>query len=196
LLLKLHGTGEASDWVVRWAHLAQAPGSVLDVACGAGRHMAWFASQGFQATGIDHSEQALQSARAFGSVVQADLENAAWPLLQHNQPQQFDVVVVTNYLWRPLFPSLLRSVKPGGLLLYETFVQGNESVGKPARADFLLQPGELLKLCDGFLVIAYENGFIQTPPRFIQRIAAIAPTNASLQTPAPVRYPLSLKSTA
>ena len=111
--MNLHGTGTPSDWVVRWTPLAAPQGTVLDVACGAGRHMAWFAQQGFQVTGIDRNPEAAAAASAFGQVAVADIENGAWPLLYKDMPLQFDVLVVTNYLWRALFPTLLASVKPG-----------------------------------------------------------------------------------
>jgi len=87
--------------------------------------------------------------------------------------RQFDAVVVTNYLWRPLFPTLLASLAPGGVLIYETFAAGNETVGKPSRPDFLLQPGELLQLCKNLHVVAFENGFLSNPDRFVQRIVAM-----------------------
>jgi hypothetical protein len=74
-----------------------------------------------------------------------------------------------------LLPVLVRSVAPGGVLIYETFAAGNETVGKPSRPDFLLQPGELLGACTGLQVIAYEDGFLDPPPRFVQRIAAVRP---------------------
>jgi hypothetical protein len=80
--------------------------------------------------------------------------------------------VVTNYLWRALLPTLVASVEPGGVLLYETFAAGNETVGKPSRPDFLLRPGELLAVCEGLRVVAYEDGFFDGPPRFVQRVAA------------------------
>jgi len=193
--LNSHATGTPSDWVVRWTPLAAPQGTVLDVACGAGRHMAWFAEQGFRVTGIDRNPAAATAANAFGQVVVVDIENAAWPLLYKAMPLQFDVLVVTNYLWRALFPTLLASVKPGGVLLYETFALGNETVGKPSRPDFLLCPGELLQLCQGFRVVAFEDGFVDAPARFVQRIAAIAPGAPASQGVAPRRYPLSLKST-
>jgi hypothetical protein len=82
-------------------------------------------------------------------------------------------VVVTHYLWRPLLPTLVGSVAPGGVLIYETFAAGNESVGKPSRPDFLLQPGELLKVTDGLHTVAYEDGFEASPDRFVQRIVAM-----------------------
>jgi len=185
--------GEPSHWVRRWAHLAQPGGSALDVACGHGRHMAWLAARGFQVTGVDRSEEALISARIYGHGIQADLENAPWPLLEDGAPRQFDLVLVTNYLWRALFPTLLQSLAPGGLLLYETFATGNESVGKPSRPDFLLQPGELLRLCGELTVVAYEAGFLSCPERFVQRIAAIAPARLARGDDSPARYPLSLE---
>ena len=89
--------------------------------------------------------------------------------------RQFDVLVVTNYLWRPLWPQLLAALAPGAVLLCETFADGNQTVGKPSRPDFLLQPGELLQRCEGLHIVAYEHGFLDSPPRFVQRVAAVRP---------------------
>lgn len=166
---------------------------MLDIACGQGRHMAWFSSLGFDSTGIDLSAQALQAAGQYGTAIDADLENAAWPLMQAGVPRQFDVVVVTNYLWRALFPIIVQSLAPGGLLLYETFAVGNESVGRPSNPEFLLQPAELLQACQGLHVIAYENGFLASPERFVQCIAATAPPIDPRENGVPLRHPLSLK---
>jgi hypothetical protein len=105
-------------------------------------------------------------------------------------PRQFDAVVVTNYLWRPLWPTLRDSLAPGGVLIYETFAAGQETVGKPSRPDFLLQSGELLNLCAGLRVIAFEDGFIDNPPRFVQRIAALNEASDQGKVPKPMRYPL------
>ena len=189
----LHGLAEPSAWVRRWTHLAKPRGSVLDIACGQGRHMAWFAAQGFAVTGVDRSADAVQTASAYGECIRADIENGAWPMMQAGLPRQFDVVVLTNYLWRALFPTILQSLAPGGVVLYETFAVGNETVGKPSRPDFLLQPGELLQACQGLDVVAYENGFLTSPERFVQRIAAVAPALRKDARPAPPRYPLSLE---
>jgi SAM-dependent methyltransferase len=184
---------EASEWVRRWGHWVQPGCRVLDIACGSGRHMRWFAEQGCQVTGIDRDQVSLDSARAFGTTVLADIENGPWPLMLDELPQQFEVVVVTNYLWRPLFQRVLDSVAPGGLLLYETFAQGNETVGKPSRPDFLLKTGELLQRCQGMHVVAYEDGFLAAPERFVQRIAAFR-VSTSPDGPVPiVRHLLSLK---
>jgi cyclopropane fatty-acyl-phospholipid synthase-like methyltransferase len=145
-----------SSWVQRWAHLICPQGTVLDIARGHGRHMQFLAAQGHQVLGLDRSPEALSAAAAWGEVRQADIENAPWPLMQNSQPRQFDAVVVTNYLWRALFPVMLSSLASGGVLIYETFAVGNETVGKPSRPDFLLQPGELLSAFPGLRVVAYE----------------------------------------
>jgi len=148
---------------------------VLDVACGAGRHMHWFARRGHAVTGVDRSPEAVAAAAPFGRVLQADIESGPWPF----DGDQFDAVVVTHYLWRPLLPRIVAAVAPGGVLIYETFAAGNETVGKPSRPDFLLQSGELLAASAGMRVIAYEEGFLDGPARFIQRIAAVRPDGAS-----------------
>ena len=177
-----------SPWVCRWTPLLAAGAPVLDVACGSGRHMRWFAGQGFSVTGIDRDPAALAAAQAWGQVIEADIESGPWPLAG----QRFGAVVVTHYLWRPLLPAILDAVAPGGVLIYETFAVGNESVGKPSRPDFLLRPGELLALCAGpdWRVIAYEDGFEPAPERFVQRIAAVRNNRSRPPAEPPRRYPL------
>ena len=167
----MHGTEAPSAWVRRWTLLVPRGGSVLDVACGFGRHMRWFSQRGHPVTGVDRAQEAVDAVAGLGEAVCADIENGPWPFAGRS----FDAVVVTNYLWRPLWPAILLSVAPGGILIYETFAAGNETVGKPARPDFLLQPGELLRECHEMHVVAYEDGFLDEPPRFVQRIAAMWP---------------------
>jgi SAM-dependent methyltransferase len=169
LLLTSHGLDAPSAWVQRWSHLVPARGSVLDVACGHGRHMRWFAGRGHPVTGIDRSAEAIASIANIGRAIEADIENGRWPL---EEGTTFDAVVVTNYLWRPLLPRMVASVAPGGVLIYETFAAGNETVGRPSRPDFLLNPGELLQATQGLHTVAYEEGFCGAPERFVQRIVA------------------------
>lgn len=176
----MHGTEAPSPWVRRWSHLVPEGGSVLDVACGAGRHLRWFAGRGHAVTGVDRSPEAMAAIAGLGQAVLADIENGPWPFAG----QHFDAVVVTNYLWRPLLPTIVDSVAEGGTLIYETFATGNESVGKPSRPDFLLQPGELLRACNGLHVVAYEDGFCDHPERFVQRIAALRKRPAADAPPA------------
>lgn len=185
-----HGSEAPSAWVQRWAHLVRPGGTVLDVACGHGRHMRWFAARGHPVTGVDRSPEAMAAVAALGEALLADIENGPWPLLQDGQPRTFDAVVVTNYLWRPLLPLIRDSLAPGGVLIYETFAVGNETVGKPSRPDFLLQPGELLQACAGLRVVAFEDGYLASPERFVQRIAAVRPAAALSTDGAPRRYPL------
>mgnify|MGYP000290625454 CR=1 FL=1 len=180
----LHGQEPTSSWVKRWSHLLHAGCSVLDVACGHGRHMRHFAAQGHAVVGIDRNPEAIASVSALGETVCADIENGPWPVAGRT----FGGVVVTNYLWRPVWPDLLASLAPNGVLVYETFATGNETVGKPSRPDFLLQSGELLTLCKGLRIVAFEEGFLDQPDRFVQRIVAVREADA---TQTPVRYPLS-----
>lgn len=175
----MYSSEEASPWVRRWSHLVPAGTPVLDVACGLGRHLRWFAALGHPVTGVDRSPEAVQAAATLGEALCADIEAEPWPLAE----RQFGAVVVTNYLWRPLLPNIVASVAPGGVLIYETFASGNETVGKPARPDFLLQPGELLNACAGLRIVAYEDGYLDAPQRFVQRIAAVRPSADSAPVP-------------
>jgi len=159
-----------SEWVQRFSHLVPAGASVLDVACGSGRHMRWFAARGARVTALDRDAAALAPlAGSAHEIVVADIENAPWPLAG----LRFDAVVCTNYLWRALLPTLVASVADGGALIYETFGVGNERFGKPSNPDFLLRPGELLQAARELRVLAYEDGFLDGPPRCVQRIAAL-----------------------
>ena len=173
-------SGTPSAWLQRFAPAT--PGSALDVACGSGRNLRWLAEAGWQVTGVDRDTAATAPLHNLAKIVDADIENGPWPLAQ----QQFDLVVVCNYLWRPLLPAIVASVAPGGVLIYETFAAGNETVGKPSRPDFLLQPGELWRACEGLRVVAFEDGFLDGPERFVQRIVAVRRLHPEL----PARYPL------
>jgi SAM-dependent methyltransferase len=181
----------ASAWVRRWTHLLAPRASVLDIACGQGRHMKWFAQHGHVVTGVDRSAPAIAVAGRFGETVLADIENDPWPLIEDGQMRQFGAVIVTNYLWRPLFLTIAQSLAPGGVLLYETFAQGNETVGRPSNPDFLLRPAELLEAFGALCLIAFEEGFLEHPARYVQRIAAVQPDAGSAGAQAPGRHALA-----
>ncbi len=164
---------DPSPWVTRFSGLARSP--VLDLACGSGRHAEFFAAHGFDVIALDRD---LSRLRHLGdhpqiTAIQADLEteDAPW----RPAPCSIGTLVVTNYLHRPLMPALVDALKPGGVLIYETFALGNEALGKPSNPDFLLRPGELLDAVRGQLtVIAYEHGKVTEPrPAIIQRICAV-----------------------
>jgi len=176
--------GAPSPWIVRWSHLIAPGASVLDLACGAGRHVSWFLERGHSVTGVDRDLSQVQDLSGKVALIQADIENGPWPLLADGAPKQFGAVVVTNYLWRPLIPRLLQCLSPEGVLLYETFAVGNETVGRPARPDYLLKHGELLSVSSALHVVAYENGYLGSPARFVQRIAAVRQTGHEANNPA------------
>lgn len=170
-----------SPWIQRWA-LQWAPGrTALDVACGHGRHARWLAARGLRVTGVDRDADALASLPPEVETCQADLEGEPWPL----PGRLFDIVLVTHYLWRPLFPQLLASVAPGGWYLHETFADGQQHLGRPRNPDFLLRPGELWTVCQGLHVLAYEDGVVNGAR--VQRVAArrLADAQPLLESPVP-----------
>ena len=146
-----------SDWLCRHAAQIRPGGQVLDVAAGRGRNARWLAQQGFVVEAVDRDAEALAVMRGIDGITcnTADLESAAWPYAR----QQFDAIVVCRYLHRPLFPHLRDSLKAGGLLIYETFMQGHEAYGRPTNPDFLLRENELKEIFgSGLAVLAFEQG--------------------------------------
>lgn len=177
----------ASAWVQRFISLIPPHhGPVLDLACGAGRHTQLLLDAGYEVWALDRDATLLQPLAAAGAkTFCVDLERDeqsdapfCWPFQAHT----FSGVIVTNYLHRPLFPSLKKALRPGGVLIYETFAQGNEQFGSPRNPAFLLQAGELLQLAQSdtgqspsLSVIAYEHGVITQPkPAVVQRLCAVA----------------------
>lgn len=160
-----------SPWIARHAGLIPPGGTVLDLACGGGRHTRYLHGLGHAVCAVDRDAAAMQDLHGIAEVMVADLEGQAWPLAGRT----FAAVVVTHYLWRPLLPRIVASVAPGGVLLYETFALGQASVGRPANPDFLLRPGELLDAVRPELrVIAFEDGcFDRAGPTYLQRIVAV-----------------------
>ncbi|MGI9437786.1 MAG: class I SAM-dependent methyltransferase [Geminicoccaceae bacterium] len=179
-----------SDWIRCFSHLLPEGGSVLDLAAGGGRHCRWFLQRGCQVTAVDRDVEALRGlketvpqVKAGLEIIEVDLENGSpWPL----EGRQFDGVIVVNYLWRPLFPSILNALNPGGILLYETFAEGHEALGRPRNPDFLLAPGELLQVVQPRLTVAaYQHGRFEGAegPAIKQRIAAISSTQPAALDP-------------
>ena len=159
-----------APWIVQWAGLVAPDATVLDLAAGRGRHSTLFAERGHKVTAVDREVSALPKHPNIERL-QADLEDGSpWPL----GARQFGAVVVANYLHRPLMPTLLEAIAPGGMLLYQTFMEGHERFGRPSNPDHLLRDSELLELVRGrFSVIAYEARLISEPAMaMVQRIAA------------------------
>lgn len=168
--LQCFASGDPSPWVVRFAPLIVPGGRVLDLACGKGRHARHFAGLGYQVEAVDGDVQALAGLAGVSGVTTrcADLEDGPWPYFGH----AFDGIVVANYLHRPLLPNLLAALGENGILIYETFMVGNERFGKPENPAYLLRSGELLELVrKRFTVIAFEQGEVAEPrPAVVQRI--------------------------
>jgi len=165
--------GAPSPWVERFAPWIPAGGTVLDLACGAGRHAAFLLARGHPVVAVDRDLSGLAELQDDPRLdaVQADLEDGRpFPLAG----RRFAGVVVTNYLHRPILPDLVQAVAPGGVLIYETFSVDNAAFGKPSNPAFLLRPGELLEAVRGRLrVRAYEDVIVQEPrPAAVQRICA------------------------
>ncbi|MFY9329994.1 MAG: class I SAM-dependent methyltransferase [Georgfuchsia sp.] len=181
--MKPHDSLQPSLWVQRFVPLIPPGGTVLDLACGRGRHARLLAAKGFRVAAVDRDEEALASLAGVAGITArlADLEAGVWPY----GAGCFDGIVVTNYLFRPLFGALIGALKPGGVLIYETFMAGNEAFGKPSNPEFLLQVGELLELVRPALtVVAFEQGNIDVPwPACVQRICAMAGEVAALPPP-------------
>lgn len=177
---------QASAWVRRFAPLIRSGAAVLDLACGRGRHARWLAARAWQVMAVDRDREALSRLAGLAGVetLCADLEGGEWPLAG----REFDGIVVTNYLFRPRFAALLACLKPGGVLIYETFMLGNERFGRPANPEFLLRPGELLERLGGaFAVVAFEQGVVRAPREAaIQRICAVAGGDALRELPGEV----------
>jgi len=168
-----------APWIERFAHLVPAGARVLDVAAGRGRNARFFAARGAEVLAIDRDAAALATSGDIAGIATrvADLETGAWPLAGAT----FDAIVVVHYLHRALFPHLLASLAPDGVLLYETFAAGNAAFGRPANPDFLLTPGELLEVVrPQLVVVAFEQGRIPQGDGFavVQRLAAIGRARA------------------
>ena len=171
-----HYSPRPSDWVRRFAPLIRDGGHVLDLAAGTGRHTRLLLDRGLCVTAIDRDIEGLQGfAEARCEVRRIDLETGEPESVIAQLGGGYDGIVVANYLHRPLLRPLAAALAQGGVLIYETFMLGNERFGRPRNPDFLLRPGELLEAFAGLTIAAFEQGEIARPrPAAIQRIAARA----------------------
>lgn len=193
--MPLEHAASPSPWIARFAPLIPAGGRVLDLACGGGRHARLLAGMGYRVEAVDRDADALANLVGVAGVTTrcTDLENGPWPYYA----DVFDGIVVSRYLWRPLFPQIFNALGEGGVLIYETFMEGQQfivpprsqtqlaaprgvdvglgrpgtdCVGKPSNPAYLLRPGELLELVGKrFTVIAFEQGEIAWQ-QVVQRI--------------------------
>ena len=179
------GSSGPSPWVRRFAPLVPAGAPVLDLACGKGRHSRLFLERGHPVLAVDRDLSRLDDLRRHPrlealacDLEKGDLEDGSVPAFFE---RRFGGIVVTNYLYRPLFAAIAAALAPGGVLIYETFAVGNERFGKPSNPHFLLYAGELLEAFqDRLEVVAYENVVIEQPrPAAVQRLCAKSPGDAA-----------------
>lgn len=172
--------GTPSDWVVEHTPLIRNGGRVLDLACGYGRHAIWLAAQGFQVDAVDYNAQALAGMHGIANinVIVADIENSEWPAAE----QKYDAIIVSRYLYRPILSMLAQILNIDGVLIYETFMVGNERYGKPSNPDYLLLQDELHSVYAPLLKIhAFEQGEVKgTTPAVMQRICAVKNHNLTV----------------
>ncbi len=165
----------ASAWVLRFMHLIPRHLPVLDLACGSGRHSFALAQAGHHVLALDRDAQALAHITCTGvETRQIDLEvdDFIWPFAAGSLAG----IVVCNYLHRPLLPMLAQSLAQGGVLIYETFADGNAAFGKPSNPNFLLQTAELFDFArqTGLRTLAFEEGRVTQPKlAMVQRICCI-----------------------
>ncbi|MEW6203877.1 MAG: class I SAM-dependent methyltransferase [Pseudomonadota bacterium] len=156
------------------------PGSrALDLACGGGRHALYLASLGYTVHAVDKNLPDTDWPANVDFEVM-DLEQVDWPLAG----QQYDLIVVTNYLHRPHFENLLGNLKSeNAVLVYETFMDGNAQFGSPRSPQFLLQPGELLSRMSALNILRFEQGLRSVPsPAMIQRAMGITGAWSEIQS--------------
>ena len=175
-----------SPWVARFAPLVAKNVNVLDIAAGGGRHSRLFLNQGNFVTAIDKNTIALGSLphQENLKIIESELEVVNSIFAEGNLlfAQTYGAIVVVNYLYRPIFSSLINALAPGGLFIYETFALGNENYARPRNPDHLLKSGELLKVVTGQMqIIAYEHGVDEKAdiPGVKQRLCAVKDLNLS-----------------
>lgn len=158
------GYGEGlspARWLLDHDQFVPHEGDALDVACGRGRHALWLAARGLATLAVDRDLSAVSFVNAEAARRRLPLRAAVMDL--ETEPVRiglavYDVIVVVHYLHRPLMPSLRDALRPGGVLIYETFTRAQAERGKPTNPAFLLEPGELRELVAPLVVVAEREG--------------------------------------
>jgi SAM-dependent methyltransferase len=159
----------SSEFVQRYIDQIKPGGEVLDLACGSGRHSRLLLEQGFSVTAVDRDISGVRDLTRHGHcrIIAQDLEDGSpW-----FDGRPFDGIVVTNYLYRPMLFRLPAMLADDGVLIYETFMVGNEQYGRPANPAFLLNDSELeTTFASAMTVLAFEQGYTDEPaPAVVQR---------------------------
>jgi len=170
-----NAVSDVMPWVARWLAPLDRGASVLDLACGQGRHSLLAANAGHEVLAVDRNADALEGLTGKNALIETlccDLEGAPWPFMN----RRFDAIVVTNYLFRERLSLIPMLLAPSGRLIYATFGLGNEQYGRPANPDFLLASGELIRFAQrsGLVIVGFESGYTSAPkPAVIERVCAL-----------------------
>jgi tellurite methyltransferase len=186
-----HDSTAPSEWLVRNHHLLPPAARALDVACGRGRNALWLAAHGFETTAIDRDPAAIAALAARARTERLPLTALAMDLEAAGVTvglEVYDVVVVVHYLHRPLFPALLAALRPGGVLVYETFTVAQASRGRPTNPAFLLEPGELPRLVAPLEILAAREGDYEG--RMVSSVVARAAQDSASRSASRLRVPL------
>lgn len=161
---------EPSDWLADNASLLDGKGKALDIAGGEGRNSVFVASKGYEVTCLDISENGLQKAQALAqekntkiTTLLADLDNKSLP------ENEYDLVLCFNFLDRSLFPGICKTLKPGGLIFYETFTLDHLKHSS-FKKEWVLEINELLQVFNGFRILRYRE-VDEAPKAFASLVA-------------------------
>lgn len=158
----------------------------LDIACGAGRDTVYLAMHGWNMLGVDNSPEALQRLQQLADYNHVHISSMLVDLEKHENPSSpipgvannsIDLICVFRYLHRPLFPALQRMLKPGGFIIYQTFMEGCEKISSPRNPRYLLKQGELATIFDNYRLHKNDIVYLQDG-RPISALIAQKPTIA------------------
>ena len=165
---------QISNWVKYCLEIIpNKKGRVLDLACGKGRHSIFLSNYGYNVLAVDINQESLNCFN--NKLIKKkiiDIENLKnWPLEKVN----FDIIVVTNFLNRSIFSSIIKSINKNGYLIYETFSEGHQNIGKPSNPDYILKQRELISVCVELKLISYEEIYTENSisNSFKQRIFSV-----------------------
>lgn len=171
---------QVNSLLLQFQHLfSPQKGLVLDLACGSGLNGLSLEKQSIDVLFADVNPKCLSHLREHHQVGHsacwlADFESTklAADKLSHLQLQG---IIVFKYLHRPLIKNIKQGIKPGGLVIYETFTEQNRQFGRPTRSDFLLRKGELKELFNDWEIIFYFEGIKKDPMRGVAQIVCRKP---------------------
>lgn len=147
-----------ADVLLENAHRLPLSGHALDLACGLGRNAVYLADKGFSVEAWDFSDIAIASLQRTAAELELDIDTRLIDVENGLVDCAiFDVIVVSNFLIRSIFPSIVEKLESGGLLFYQTFLRSGIDDGGPENPAYRLNPGELPALCNSLEIVFYNE---------------------------------------